>query len=437
MRLARCLVLLVGLGALGCADRTLSRPEVEQHKVETHTFGVRTPVLVDLLFVIDNSPAMAAHQANLLTNYRTFIGALGRLGFLPDLHIGVITSDLGTRGASDSHSGASSGACIGDGDGGVLRHASSVNGAFISDHERYDGSRVRNYTGELADAFTELANVGANGCPFSQPLEAVRTALDHNPANAGFLRDEANLAIVFITAQDDCTFEHSSFVVGDSAVDTFRCFTNGVACSDPYTCQPRSDSELMPDVTRYATFLKGLKADPSDVMVGVIAGPPTPVEIRPVVTGTPSLAPSCTFENSLATPGVRLKSFVDQFPNRGQMTAICQGDLEEGLVLSSCVIGAGGRYLGSPCIDGDLADSDLARPGLQPECTVSDVQQSFGGDRREQVLPACDSTASQVPCWHVVTNDQRCTSGPGLEMRVERDDFPPPETWVISSCVTR
>ena len=43
-----------------------------------------------------------------------------------------------------------------------------------------------------------LASVGASGCGFEQHLEAVHRALADNPANAGFLRDDANLAVILV-----------------------------------------------------------------------------------------------------------------------------------------------------------------------------------------------------------------------------------------------
>jgi hypothetical protein len=59
-----------------------------------------------------------------------------------------------------------------------------------------DGARERNYTGSLADAFVQLGDVGTAGCIYTRPLEAMRRALGDKPANAGFYRDDAALAVV-------------------------------------------------------------------------------------------------------------------------------------------------------------------------------------------------------------------------------------------------
>jgi len=54
---------------------------------------------LDLLFVIDDSPSMADKQVNLANNFPNFINVLNALpGGLPDLHLGVVTTDIGTKG---------------------------------------------------------------------------------------------------------------------------------------------------------------------------------------------------------------------------------------------------------------------------------------------------------------------------------------------------
>src|SRR5687767_12183077 len=52
---------------------------------------------LDLLFVIDDSGSMADKQNNLVTNFPNFINVLSTLeGGLPNLHLGVVTTDMGT-----------------------------------------------------------------------------------------------------------------------------------------------------------------------------------------------------------------------------------------------------------------------------------------------------------------------------------------------------
>jgi hypothetical protein len=346
---------------------------------------------IDLLFVIDNSPVMAAHQANLISNYRTFMTELANMmGGVPDVHIGVVTTDLGTTGA-DGQVHTAVGACGGDGDGGRLRHAGSIVGNYITDYGEFDGSRVTNYTGSLEDAFAELATVGSSGCAFTQPLEAMRRTLSSSTENAGFLRDDAYLFVAFLTAGEDCSFAHASFL--DGAQDVFSCITN--------------DSELVP-VDQYTSFLKQLKPDPSQVIVSGAFGPGTPFVTDPA---NRVVEPSCTLGSASATPARRLDTLLAQFPNRSTTTSICSSDLSDVMLLSGQLLTS---VLGSPCLDVPLVDLDPDRAGTQGDCVAWFEGPSIG----QQLIGECDVSATQR-CWRLEEDPQNCTSAPHLTFRVE------------------
>jgi len=128
---------------------------------------------LDLLFVVDNSPSMLDKQVSLAQNFARMIDVLEKLdGGLPDLHIGVITSDMGTLGSGSPTPGPpigfiGQGGCSGRGDDGVLKVGSSgLAQPFLSDVAAPDGTRLRNYSGNLHDVFAKLANVGQGGCGF-------------------------------------------------------------------------------------------------------------------------------------------------------------------------------------------------------------------------------------------------------------------------------
>src|SRR5262245_58212135 len=54
---------------------------------------------VDMLFVVDDSPSTLDKQQNLKAAFPAFIAELELLeGGLPNIHIGVVTPDLGTQG---------------------------------------------------------------------------------------------------------------------------------------------------------------------------------------------------------------------------------------------------------------------------------------------------------------------------------------------------
>ncbi len=307
---------------------------------------------VDILFVVDNSGTMTEEQASLVANFNRFVNVLENIeGGLPDIHIAVISADLGAGPFGIQ-------GCQGDGDGGRMQNApvggacDSPVGRFIRDEIAADGvTRIKNYSGSLADTFSCIAELGTTGCGFEQPLEAMRRALNgSNPENAGFLRDDAFLAVVIISDEDDCSTEDVSLFDSDPELDvidstigpltSFRCFEFGVVCqpdtprsAGPRTsCVPRTDSQFMYDVSSYVDFLKGLKSDPGLVLVAGIIGNPTPVVVGSE-DGEPTLDPSCMSAAGEADPGVRLQAFLDGFPSRSTSTTICDDDLSSALVL--------------------------------------------------------------------------------------------------------
>lgn len=392
--------------AAGCAEPVRPiEPQVTSRAVYFEV-PVRVPVRLDLLFVIDNSPAMAEHQANLSANLANFINVLSTIeGGLPSVHIGVITTDVGTEGR-DGSPGPTVAGCAGDGDGGRLREVSAVAGRFLIDHVRGDGTRARNYQGTLGEAFTELATVGAEGCAYTRPLEAMRRALDGNPATAGFLRDHAFLAVIFVTARDDCSFTSGGFVpatVASEPDDAVRCFTH---------------SEQLIAVADDAAFLRAQKPDPGHVMVGLIAGPDAPVELA-LGPGGFEVVPGCTWEGTSALPAPRLHALRSGFVNRSTATSLCQGNLSDALVL----VAGFGRSFGNPCLEVPLLDLDPATPGTQPDCAVWYRFPATSG-LDDRLIPAC--TASGRPCWYLDRDPLNCPTGNHelIQVLPSADDLP-------------
>ena len=154
--------------ALGACTAAVDPVQV---RVEELRFPVIQPRQLDLLFVIDDAPDMAPRQPTLLANYPQFMNVLATInGGVPSIQIAVTSTSFAVRGP-------------------------------LVDVRFADGSRERNYTGSLADAFTALADVGANGATITQPLEAMRRALQV----PGFVRENALLAVIFVAGHDDAS----------------------------------------------------------------------------------------------------------------------------------------------------------------------------------------------------------------------------------------
>ncbi len=258
------------------------------------------PKALDVLFVVGNSPGMATQQERLRAGFEYFMDATQhRPDGLLDLHLGVVTADLGA-GPYEVIPGCSR---LG-GDKGILGQAGGENRgeAAIGPGQRYivdvapkgcriqrryleagveclehdctqancdlartPGSserltfsidpetgcpRCRNYQGDLTDVFAAYADVGDQGCQFQQPLEAMKKALDPQDPDAagpnrGFLREDSFRAVVFLTNEDDC-----------SASKPWVLFY-------PDPSEDRLDSALGP-LTSYRCFEFGITCDRDD-----------------------------------------------------------------------------------------------------------------------------------------------------------------------------
>ncbi len=438
--------------AAGCPDRTIAEVPVDQDKIEQLDIPA-VPKGFDILFVIDDSGSMEDEQASLRANFPRMIEVLEQLeGGLPDIHIGVITPNMGAS-AIDGTVAAPSGPCAMQGEGGVLREIDGVR--FLSDRPDGAGGRVRNYTGTLAEAFSRLADVRFAGCGIEQHLEAMKRATDGSqPLNAGFLRPDAYLAVIVIADEDDCSLAKSTLFDSLPRSDAswgpttnFRCVSQGVACETPATdfyaapgpredCHPREDATEVTGIQRYVDHLKSLKFDPRDIAVAAIVGPPENFEIV-VEGGVTVIGNACQGSSvpadAVAFPAVRTGALLDHFELSTRAT-ICEGDLSAGL-----------RQIGElitervdPCFDSNLADVDPVTPGPQYECSVTEVSRVPGRSEQELgVLPSCDRGGP--PCWRIEEDAVQCSytaADPHLKLVIERSGAIDPSLHIKASCVT-
>ncbi len=348
---------------------------------------------LDLMFVVDNSPAMAPHREALLANARAFVDVLANEpGGLPDLHLAVITT-----GGTD---------CSQLGDAATMTAAGARGHDYFTD-VRIPGGEERDYDGDLGDALAETFEQLPVGCAIPRPLEAMRRALDTNPSNAGFLREDAYLAVMFLTATDDCSFADPAFLEG----------------ADPFRCIEQPGALIAVD--DYAAFLHGLKADPAQVALGGAFGPAEPRVIDPQ---TRSVEPSCTSGDGArsAEPATRLHALFDRFPNRAADVSLCEPDLSGALDVLATLVK---QPLGVPCFDEPL-DLDVETPGLQTDCAS---WLEIGADREQQVLRECTADTTDT-CWRLF-EDRACLDG----LRLSFDHYvttSEPTSGVIE-CVAR
>lgn len=413
---------------------------------------------VDLLFLIDDSSSMRLSQDNLMRNFPVLMNTLQNLpGGMPNVHIGVVSSDMG---AGD---GSVAGCDAQGGKQGIFQYTArgacpstglAAGATFISDI-----GGVRNYTGNLADVFTCIAAIGESGCGFEHQFAAVTRALGADgraaPAeNQGFLRADAYLAIVMITDEDDC-----SAALGVPLYDTsanmniasqlgppsnFRCNEFGHMCSDgvgnvvhpgrfapnadvnasvSYSCISNDAEGYLLSVRDTANRIKALKADDGQVMVAAITGAPSPYVVgwkAPSTADTSCGAASCPWpvirhacvatDGSFADPAVRINELVGQFGANGRTLSICDADFSPALSnIASEIV----EYVNAPCIQGQIAK----QPGTTREaCTVTDNTTGTS-------VPACADTNGAGVCWQLVAGASACGGGVSVSVQGTTQDI--------------
>ncbi len=245
---------------------------------------------MDVVFVIDDSASMGQEQSNLVANFPAFIQVLDDYGAAggESLDYRVAVTTTGRDMVVSTPIGTVT--------------AMGANGAFASgDACGAPGRWLSRGDPGLADRFACIASVGTDGPPIEMPLHALELAFSARLAdgtNAGFRRDDALLAVVVLTDEDDCS--RSDDPLDGTATDL---------------CNP-SDGSVAP-VADYVGFLDALTGDRARWAAAVIAGP------------GPG---SCTSQFGTASEAVRLKQLVDAAGPNGVLASICSGDLSAALL---------------------------------------------------------------------------------------------------------
>jgi hypothetical protein len=129
---------------------------------------------VDILFVVDNSGTMAKEQRLLAEGFAAFADELDLAD--ADFHLGVVTTDVDSEGAAH-------GALVGS-------------PPFLTPEDDY------------VSLFQERVQLGTDGSIRERGFEAGHLALTPKltkGANEGFARPNADLFVVFVSDEDDCS----------------------------------------------------------------------------------------------------------------------------------------------------------------------------------------------------------------------------------------
>jgi hypothetical protein len=238
---------------------------------------------IDLLFVIDNSGSMGDEQTNLIANFPAFINVLDQSGL--DYRVAVTTT---ARKYTYTMAPFPFPMDTGNGENGTMIQPASCNMTkrWIDKLDPNPGT-----------TFACLASVGTGGNSDEMPLGAMRDAFEDrmtDNTNAGFHRSDALLGIVFLTDEEDCSYEASvSLSIGQTLCDS-----------------------MMEPPANYVTFLDSYTGHRSRWAAAAIAG----------------MGPGqCSSSFGSAEEATRLKAFVQGAGTQARMSSICDGDLSVSL----------------------------------------------------------------------------------------------------------
>jgi hypothetical protein len=455
----------------------------------TTTFATKLNTEVDILFVIDNWASTTETQTKVYDQIPLFMSVLQSLPTPLDLHVAVITTDMGAPGDATSAI-----ACSTLGDGGVFSSAprGTCTSTGLESGATYlaDAKGVANFTGQLASALQCIMLVGGTGCGFGQPLAALDRALGADgqlpSANVNFLRPEAYLAIILVANEDDCSAPANTQLFslngGDQnlrnplgPISHYRCNQFGHLCTDPSgqtimpPLVPPSDAQetggaptldltsctsndsglgLLTPVSQFVSDIRSLKVDPDNqIIVSAIVAPTTPYTVRwvPEQGGQntqpgelwPEIEHSCGAAggddvNPEATSNPTDGSFGDPAVRISQFVkafpnSVLASICDPSYASAMQVIATKvGALPSPPCLTGKIQQTIKALP----DCSVTADLMDSSGDFTEVSYENCATTGNTPPCWSLVAGGA-CTEGAALEVT----DAPgAPSTSVTVSC---
>jgi hypothetical protein len=248
---------------------------------------------IDILFVVDNSGSMGDKQMNLATNFPMFASLIENYvtasGKQLDYHIGITTTD---KEWTETIFGFPN--VIAGNDGKLVTGASCNFPA---------GRRYLQRGDNVGTVLPCVANVGTSGNANEMPLEGARLALTkriQDGTNAGFLRPEALLAVVFLTDEEDCSTTQDQF-------------TSVVSCDGPFAIMKTPVAEYLAAIDAAKGGQRALWA------AAAIAGP------------TPSGCDDSMGNGGSADPATRLSEFISSAGSNGVFAPICEADLASAL----------------------------------------------------------------------------------------------------------
>ncbi len=467
-----------------CTSRTLESPTIVPTATLTSTVTQKINNNLDLLFMIDNSSSMTSMQQKLAMQLPTFMQVLeGLPNGLPNVHIAVVSSDMGAPGDSTNQIG-----CTPAGDDGNFQYMPGAAGTCTSttlnqgDTFISDVDMQKNFTDPIETVFQCIAQLGAAGCGFEHQLASIDRALGGDgaappAANANFLRPDAYLGIVLLTNEDDCSAPANTTIFSlnggmqsltnpDGPIANYRC--NGGPrgahyCKDPsgnmvvppltppasatgtppienFTdCEDNeTGSSALTPVSQFVNDIKKLKDQPDNqILVAAITAPPDPYGVVWVVPSSPppgttgqawpQVMHSCGAQggddvNPMATMHPTDGSFGDPGVRITQFVNSFQNSVVASICDSSYrqSMTAIATKLGALIKPNCLTGNLQKDSSGNPMCAVTNHLTDGQGNKTDVSVPNCNENGNTPPCWSLGTDATACPGG-GFALKVTPD----------------
>ena len=374
---------------------------------------------IDILWVIDNSNSMCEEQDALTANFETFIDGLSAIN--ADFRLAVITTDMSSNpGVFRQRPGPIGPDCSGTAD---PLNCDDVTGPVLSSRDYLLDPANPNsglHVDELRADFRCTATVGtvSGEAGFERGLDTMRQALSLDALetiNSGFRREEAWLAIIFVTDENDCSHGGALELTQNAECEWLR-------------------DDLVP-VSTFIDFVKTVEGTEGGdrILVAGIIGPDN--DVRPERPIEPQ--PSCSnAERGTAFAGYRYEEFITAFGDRGISADICHDSFQAALDQITRVIRAN---LATKCLrqqpptcEGGLdcaSGEECLNPG-DPTVGVrlcTDFALSvelYDPDVGEWVELAGPDTEGVDPAYEINYEAASCATGLGIEFNVGYEPGP-------------
>ncbi|HEY6877470.1 MAG TPA: hypothetical protein VI299_05595 [Polyangiales bacterium] len=229
-------------------------------------------------------------------------------------------------------------------------------------YQTYDASQDHPTADELSASFSCVARVGVRGCPYEQQLEATWKAVAPSDGKGdiftflngtrghggekgnqgGFVRDDAILAVMEVTDEEDCSITPKGTELNSYSDDAASKFGPVKAINMRcYSEQPEKDGLVWP-VERYIEGLKSLKPEnPDRVIFAAIVG--IPVDAAELSYDEMLALPDMQYREAMGNPGYPEISCANSkatpvevaYPPR-RLVKVAQGFGDDAVVYSIC-----------------------------------------------------------------------------------------------------